>query len=220
MREPDSRGMSHYSLEQLTDFVRGLAVPELFVAINSHVEGCGDCARDVSMLNEAVAISWLDRNFEPPPYLVDSAQNIFSPVPPAMVDSLGTRLKRLAAHLEWDSFGGVALAGVRSLRPGARHIVYRAGRYSIDVILDNDPESDVMVLTGQVADETAPDSKTGVLKPILLAGQEVISTTASTESGEFSIQYRPGRELSLWIPMEMSGECIEVPLLPNTAESN
>jgi hypothetical protein len=212
--------MNHYSLEQWIDFVRGLADFETYAQMLAHKATCPWCAGEVSILAEAVALSTTDRSYEPPAHLVEAAERIFSPVPPAMLDRLGSRFLRLAAQVEWDSFGGAVPEGVRSLRPGARHVVYRAGRYSIDLILDMDFESDVIELTGQVADETSPDFMPGILQPILFAGSEVVSTTASTESGEFSLQYRPGRELSLWIPMEVSGECIEVPLPANAARSN
>jgi hypothetical protein len=78
----------------------------------------------------------------------------------------------------------------------------------------------IPAMAAPMAMPKAPDSEIGVLKPLLLDGRAVISTTASTKFGEFSLQYRAGRELSLWIPMETSGECIEVPLLPGAVESN
>jgi hypothetical protein len=206
------RSPEHYSPEQWIDFLRGLAPAAECASMRRHLEQCPECARDALLLENTLQLAAADRAYEPPREVVEAAENIFAPVPPAAVEGLGSRLRRLAGILEWDSFQNAVPGGVRSLRPDARHAIYRAGRYSIDIILDVDAESGAVVLTGQVADDSAPDSPTGVINPVLMAGRDVICGTRSGEWGEFSLQYRTNRDLTLLIPMEASGECIELPL--------
>jgi len=204
--------MTHYTLEEWTDYARTLAPGVEYMHMRQHLEKCPECSKTVQLLESAAQLAALDRGFSPPAEVVAAAQSIFSPLPAEVFDALGSRLRRLAGILEWDSFRNAVPEGVRSLRPDSRHMVYRAGRYSIDLILDADPEADTIVVTGQLADDSAPAFIPGVVKTILISGRDVVASTKSTEWGEFSLQSGGNRNLTLLIPIEQSGECIELPV--------
>jgi len=203
--------MTHYSAGQYIDYARGLCPTTETTIMRQHLENCAKCFRLALQFENALQLAASDRAFTPPAELVAAAEDIFTPAHARNLKGLGSRLRSLAAVLEWDSFTDSMAEGVRSLRPDSRHMVYRAGRYSVDVLVEIDSESGGITVTGQVADDTNPTCMVGATRPVLLlSGEDVLSGTKSSKWGEFSLQSRGKRNLALWIPVEQTGECIEL----------
>jgi len=204
--------MSHYTSEQWIDFARGLSPESEVAGMRHHLDLCAKCSRTALPFESAARLAASDRRFVPPAPLVATVERIFAPVKAENTHDSVLRLRRLAATLQWDSFGSALPEGVRSVGANSRHIVYLAGRYSVDLVVDTDAESETVTVTGQVANEAEPGRMPGILKPVLVSGVDFIFSTKSTKWGEFSMQSRGHRKLDLLIPLEQTGECIELPI--------
>src|SRR5579863_6390787 len=141
-----------------------------------HLKECVLCSLTVDVLRRAAATARLDRSFEPPAHLVEAAVRIF-PVTTDVEWKVWTGLRRLVAEIALNSSVAPAVAGVRSLRSASRHFVYKAGQYSIDLQLDKDPGVTSVGMTGQIADETAPDIPIGNTRVVLLSGDRLLGST-------------------------------------------
>jgi hypothetical protein len=75
-----------------------------------------------------------------------------------------------------------------------------------------------MVLVGQIANQKSPEEAMGNLPVILLAGEREVSRSISNSYGEFQMEYVPDSDLRLLVPLESSGQELEV-LLGKTPQA-
>lgn len=198
--------MRHFELTQWADFVRGASSPEAETLLAAHLVQCPECYATAGMLRRVAQTAASDRRCEPPRHLVAAAESIF----PSR--EIPGSLKRLVASLSFDSLAGTLPVGVRSLRPESRHLVYRAGQYCVDILVDGNPAAKTLTLTGHVVSEADPGASLGPVKAIALSGQRVIASAMANDLGEFSLTSAYRRNLRLLVPLEAAGECVELRL--------
>lgn len=203
--------MNHFDLALWTDYVRGAAAQDVAQQMAHHLGECLLCSLTVDLLRRAAETAQLDRAFGPPAHVVKAAIEIF-PVKTGVEWNVWAGLRRLVAAMTLSTSAVPAPAGVRSLLAASRHFVYHAGSYSIDLQLDKDPGVSSVAMTGQIADETAPDIPVGNTRVVLLSGRRLLATTGTNEFGEFFLQYEPSDNLCLLLPIEETGEYIELQL--------
>ena len=138
-------------------------------------------------------------------------------------------LKRLGFEIVFDSLAQAA-AGVRGpalagnpfggAADGLRHLVLEAERYTVDVRFERRPDPRFTVrpggfsgavVAGQIVHkngETKPMPRTPVL---VFAGESIVCSTLSNDSGEFHAEGLPEEPLRLCLLVGRR-ECIEVPL--------
>jgi hypothetical protein len=75
-----------------------------------------------------------------------------------------------------------------------------------------------MVLVGQIANQKSPDETMSNLPVILLSGGREVSRSISNSFGEFQMEYVPHSDLRLLVPIESTGQELEV-LLGKTPEA-
>lgn len=212
--------MDHFDLTQWTDYVRGVTPSVVSREMAEHAGHCSLCSLNLGFLLHVTETATADRAFAPPQHAVESAELIF-PSPADVRHNGWAGLRRLAASVIWNSAVDPMPAGVRSMRPDAKHYVYRAGRYSIDLMLDGDAETSLVTMTGQIADESTPGSPLGNTKALLFSGQRIVAATTSNAFGEFLIRYEPSENLNLLLPVEQTGEYLELSLdLPQDARQD
>ncbi len=198
--------MKHFELTQWADYVRGVLSPPANELLGAHLKECQAC-RDIANLLRLVSITATsDRQFEPPLCVVEAAESIF----PSREIPLG--LRPVVGHLSFDSFAGAMPVGVRSLRAESRHLVYDAGKYSVDLLVDGDPAEMTLTLTGHVVDKNEPGTRLGPVRAIALSGQRVVASAMANDLGEFSLISAYRRNLRLLVPLEAAGECLELSL--------
>ena len=203
--------MDHFDLTQWTDYVRGVTPAGATREMAEHAGMCRSCSLILELLHRVAEVTAADRAFTPSADLVESAESIF-PAPGHVNRGLRAGLRRLRGQLAWNSAVDPMPAGVRSLRPDVRHYVYRAGRYSVDLLLDSDPGTSMVTMTGQIADESTPDTPFDKTKALLFSGKRMVASATTNEFGEFSIRYEPSGNLRLFLPVELTGEYVELPL--------
>ena len=92
--------------------------------------------------------------------------------------------------------------GCRSVAPGPRRLVYWAGDYQIDLLLEPRPDTDELSLTGQVLNTAGGGGKPAKATVALLTDGSVQTETQMNQLGEFHLNGRvdTGSELRIKLP--------------------
>jgi len=189
--------MKHLTTKQWTDF--GSEV----VSTNSNqdmekqpTQDCMACNQAFSKWRRVHAAPSAETDYQP------SAEALrFAKTPFASSNlAFGRRRVSSLAEVLFDSSLQPVAKGVRSTGSGARQIVYRAGRYQIDVQIEMGSDRQTLVVTGQVQDLKRPRfSGRDVLVVISnLRGQLELTTT--NQFGEFRKEIPDSGDLELFFP--------------------
>ena len=103
------------------------------------------------------------------------------------------------ARLVLDTFLQPLPAGIRSLQPDTRQLVYEAPALTTDIAFERFPDANRTTLTGQIMRTQLPQiPRNGV--PVVLKGQKgPIGLMITNEAGEFSFEFQNERSVSLEI---------------------
>src|SRR5215472_3057972 len=112
---------------------------------------------------------------------------------------LGIRRITKVARLVFDTFLQPLPAGIRSLQPDTRQLVYEAPALTADIAFERFPDSTRTTLTGQIMRTSSPQiPMNGV--PVVLKGQKgPLGLMITNEAGEFSFEFHDERTVSLEI---------------------
>lgn len=112
------------------------------------------------------------------------------------------------ARLLYDSLR-MSSIGIRSSHKSSRHFTYEHNNTMIDVLLEVQPGSNRISLTGQVLDGTKPEATFESLGVVLSARQGTLARTTTNRMGEFSLQFEFAENVSLEIRVgERSWICV------------
>jgi len=100
-------------------------------------------------------------------------------------------------QLLFDSFLHPAAAGTRSAATRTRQLLYRADPYQIDLQIEIQPESDRIVVTGQLVDLGHSELVGRDVSVILSDGREFIVNTVTNQFGEFYCEVKNSGDLEL-----------------------
>ncbi len=188
--------MDHIRVELLADYVRGLGSPLVRKAIERHLStGCVKCCRGVRALSEVAKIGLGESEYSVPRQAVRSVWAIFN----LQRREMGRILPCITGRLVYDSFSSPLPAGARGRRQYARHVLYNAGSYSLDLRLEQRRASSKVALAGQLVDRREPDRPMAGLLVCVLRGKKIAASTASNAFGEFQLEYMPGQPLRLYV---------------------
>jgi hypothetical protein len=193
----------HLDTWEWLDFVRGVGDPAGQSAKAAHLSsGCERCQAIVRGLHAVAAAAVRETLYEPPASVLRRAQAIF-PVPePAM---------SVFAKLIYDNFHDPLPAGLRSSQGRlARHALYEAGDFFVDLQLEHEAVSGTVTLVGQVSDRVNPRINTTSLPILLMARTGLVASAMCNRLGEFEMQFRPARDLRLHVPLRESGGHVDV----------
>jgi len=200
--------MNHFSVWQWADFVRGLGEGTARSAMETHLSsGCSRCQRTVDLLRGIAVAARGEADYEPPEYVIRGAKAIYSQRRPETIS-----FPRLLARLVFDSARDPLPAGMRSQDQISRHVLYQAGSYCLDLQLEQQPESGLVTLIGQLADQAKPAEGTADVPVWLMERQNLVASSLSNKLGEFQLEYDPDRRLRLCVPLRAAGKRLEVPL--------
>ena len=200
--------MKHFGIWQWVDFVRGLGEEVARSAMEMHLSrGCQRCQPLVDVMRRVASTARLEAGYEPPEHVIRMAKAIFPPREPKR-----SPLAKLVARLVFDSFGEPIPAGMRSQDRPARHALYEAERFCLDLQLEHEQPSGRVILVGQIADRDDRPTNLAHL-PVWLREQKILVTsTRCNRFGEFQLAYEPARNLRLCIDVPAAGTRLEVPL--------
>lgn len=199
--------MPHYPIEQWVDYSRGLADPARRTAMQAHLaSGCDACSALLQLVsrfsNQMKQEAELDKLTQP---LARQAAAIFAL--PKLDSSIWSRL---AATLIYDSRLDPVPAGTRSGNAQARHLLFSAGPYRID--LSAEKRAQGLSIVGQILHEQPTSSTSEPLAIQLLSGQRILLDNQTNEFGEFTFACHPQPRLRLQISIPAHPTYIDIDL--------
>jgi len=186
--------VKHFSLTDWADFVRAVVPEEQRASMQKHLdEGCGRCGKTVELWTEIADFAKHEVAYEPPASALRVAQSYIGPLRQPSRQAEGFQL----ATLTFDSFENQALAGVRGFDPVPRQLMYQSGDIFIDMRLEPELASDLMLVAGQVVDAQQPEVGLAGIPVSLLGGGDTLFETTTNQLGEFQLSFRAAQQLQL-----------------------
>jgi hypothetical protein len=205
----------HFDITEWADYARKTASPEQQSEMASHLKaGCPKCEKIEQLLTKFMAVCARESAYELPRHAERSVKALAGLGKPAKRSAF----ERLWGTLVFDSSNAPLPVGVRGSHQISRHVLFHAGDYSVDLRFEHERGSASMVLVGQIANQKSPEEAMGNLPVILLAGEREVSRSISNSYGEFQMEYVPDSDLRLLVPLESSGQELEV-LLGKTPQA-
>jgi len=201
--------VSHYDIIRWTDYVRGVLTSPEHREMTRHLGECSSCRSTHDLLARVASFAKADLQYEVPDYAVRNARALFA----SQARPKRSVLEKLVGALVLEAWEQPQLAGVRSSGAvGARHALYQAGEYSVDLRLEAQPGCQRTNMVGQLALRSATSVSVHNIPVKLMAGRQVLAEAVSNQFGEFQLSYEPKRQLKLQIPIHSRGEQIELQL--------
>lgn len=198
----------HGADEDWLDYARALGDPARREDLASHLAaGCAECEGALTTWRGVLAAADRDRSYRPSDAALRQARGAFAFVH-------GKKPRTLAAMLTFDSFLQPAPAGVRAGSRGARHLLYKAGRYVIRLRAE-DAGTGQVSLVGQVLDEELPGTFLPKVTVMAFAGKTAIYQTVTNRLGEFAFDAAPAGGLQLAVGLaENAFMTVALPVAP------
>jgi hypothetical protein len=198
----DDPGREHFSEDDWVDFARGQDDREHRAQVARHLEaGCAECERTLRLWAALLSVADQENSHGPGNRAIHRVGRRFARDP---AETFGERVSRGVA-LVFDSFRQPQLAAVRATGFSPRHLLYKAGRYTIKLQVEAGAASDRLSIVGQILNEQDP---TGVLRDIAvraLEGSRTLDRTRTNELGEFHLEPDTSEKLQLSIDVPEIG---------------
>jgi hypothetical protein len=188
--------VSHYSDEEWVDFVRSLLAEESKAAMQDHLaRGCPDCTDAFRTWKAVQDCANAEPSYAVPADTLNSATAAYK------LEKTWKWVEKFAAmaRLVFDSARQPALAAVRASGSSSRHLMHEAEPYIIDLQLQGQQGHPRIALIGQVLDSRAPDRRINGIDVLLISGDDIVARNSANDSGEFTLEYEPVRDLRLFI---------------------
>lgn len=204
-----SQPARHFDIADWADYARNLAPADKRGEMQAHLQaGCSRCEKLQQLFSKFAVACARESAFEVPKHAERSVKALFA----LGKESRRSRFQRLWATLTYDSANDLQPAGVRGTHQISRQVLFHAGDYSVDLRFEHEKGSSSMVLVGQIANQKTPEQLMSNLPVILLAGDREVSRSISNSFGEFQMEYVPEGDLRLLVPLETTGQELEVVL--------
>jgi hypothetical protein len=194
----DDPGREHFAEDDWVEFARGQGDREHRAQVARHLEaGCAECERTLQLWAALLSVGDQENS--------DGQGNrVRRRFTSDRSEALGERVSAAVA-LVFDSFRQPQLAAVRGTGLSPRHLLYKAGRYTIKLEVEAGAASDRLSIVGQILNEQHP---TGVMRDIAvraLKGSRTLDRTLTNELGEFHLEPDTSDKLQLSIDVPEIG---------------
>jgi hypothetical protein len=197
------------------EFARGQGDREHRAQVARHLEaGCAECERTLRLWAALLSVGDQENSDGPANRAIHRVGRRFAR---DRSEAIGERVSAAVA-LVFDSFRQPQLAAVRATGLSPRHLLYKAGRYTIKLEVEAGAASDRLSIVGQILNEQHP---TGVLRDIAvraLKGSRTLERTLTNELGEFHLEPDTSDKLQLSIDVPEIGTFSVQP--PSAAENS
>ena len=198
----DDPGHEHFTEDDWVEFAHRHGDSEHRAQVARHLEaGWRPCGKTLQLWAAVLSVADQETS-EPAAGTSVLATKRRLARPPS--ETIGERVSRAVA-LVFDSFREPQLAAVRSTGLSPRHLLYKAGRYTIKLQVEPGTVADRLSIVGQVLNEQDP---TGVLRDIAvraLKGSRTLDRTLTNELGEFHLEPDASERLELSIDVPEIG---------------
>lgn len=196
--------MSHYGVEEWTDYVRGLVRDEEKQPMREHLAGCDECTEKARLLERVTWAARSDAKLVPLDGAVRSVKAYFTVRQPSGM----RRFRPLGLEIAFDSLLLPQPAGTRGA-VATRQLVCYASDYALTVRLDQATRN--LHVDGEILSRQS--GPLADVRAFLLSRGEVLSQAVSGELGEFDLEAANGSELRLSVVIDEE-RCLEVELDP------
>ena len=190
----------HYSHEDWVDFVRDVAPLDQLDAMRRHLAaGCESCGEVHETWKAVLETVREEPSFEPPAEAMRLARALYAGTKPRRVP-----IVRATATLLFDSQLAAAAAGVRTLRPGPRKLLYlfENEKFLFDLQVELSRDRARIVLIGQVMELETEEPQVAGMLVLLFQQEKVIATMTTNPHGEFRVEFDDsGDDLSLVVDL-------------------
>jgi hypothetical protein len=191
--------MKHFSDEAWLDFARHVISAEDTMRMQAHLDGgCQRCAEVAALWQTVTEMAgrWTD---EAP---AESVLNIVTSAFNVRKFEAKSIFGLLPAKLVFDSFAGApVLPGIRAISSTARHVVYEAGPWTIDVRVESERDGRVSI-AGQVLGDANIAFDALKAEVSLLRSGKVIGRSSTNEFGEFQFECDGAADLQLRVEID------------------
>jgi hypothetical protein len=170
--------MMHFDAVESTDF----ASDDWQKAMQKHWgTGSKRCLETLAPWQKVANAVAMEASYQPPAQTVRVVKAAFA------TTALVARPQKTGGLIEllFDSFWQLPLAGTRSAGMSIRQMLYRADPYQIDIQLEAQPESNRIVVTGQLLDVNHPEVVGRDVQVTLSDGRQNAVNTMTNQFGEF-----------------------------------
>ena len=202
--------VTHFSLEEWSDFARGRAAGES-EAMRRHLdEGCATCSEILAMWTSVLEVAGREKDFQVPESGVYCAKALYGVAQPEVSAIFPLRFARLV----YSSTAVPLHEGIRHSGKSALHALFEEGNYVLDLYIKPHDGRDLVSAVGQILDRAQSDRMYQNSNVTILREGEVVARTTTNEFGEFHLTFRPDDNLLLTVSLE--GECVLVSALPRS----
>jgi hypothetical protein len=216
--------MEHFPNSRWVDLVRGFETDATSAEMRSHVQsGCPECRDGYRIWEALVSFTERDRAADPPEDVLRVAKAYMAThtFAASIAEQPESSWTTTLATLTFDSLRQALPAGVRAGGSLARHLMYEANAFIVDLQLNSDTRSGQIVLAGQIVATTSPAfPEEKLVVSVAGAGRE-LATVYPNKFGEFEYEFDCGRDnLMLTVAMSDGAKIlIPVDLTPSTKDN-
>jgi hypothetical protein len=185
--------MSRFTLEDLADYVRGVASPDRKAEIDAGLaRGAGpeavELRRDLALLSAVADVLRRERAIErgdapgPSADSLSAVSAMFAAVRHDSAESLPL-LPLLAVH---DPYAGLA-SGFRSAQLGHRDLEIHAEIFDLELSIDTPYDAIDVIVVGRLMKQESQSWSVDQIPAILVGGGQVLATAVTNRFGEFHL---------------------------------
>jgi hypothetical protein len=186
--------MKHFTAMEWIDFVNHMTPQKKQETMRKHLgSGCRECAEKFELWKKVRSTAASESSYQPP---ADTVRVVKAAYASARMASQEKEAKSLVEVL-FDSFLQPAVAGARSMTTGTRQMLYRADSYQVDLQIEPQPGSNLLMITGQMMDVSTPEMVSRGVQVKLSNFRGNLIHTVTNEFGEFRCEIENSGDLEL-----------------------
>jgi hypothetical protein len=204
--------MQHFSEQPLTDFVRGVGLPEIKREIKAHLAaGCSKCKTAHEAWSTVQRLATAEGAYAPPENLVRLVKLGFASNS-AQRPQTSVLANWTLANLVFDSFAQPLQAGVRSGALNIWQVIYEAEGLTVDLRFGRRSQSTEVHVVGQVFDKkTVSALQNNASVELSTERNQLVATTAVSDLGEFHLEFE--QKDPMWLSVKAAGRnTVRIPL--------
>jgi hypothetical protein len=186
--------MKHFTTEEWIDFVNQAVSPGALAEMEKHLkQGCQRCQETVSIWQRVQKSAAAERNYEVPADTVRIVKAAFA------ASGLKGQRKESRSRISvlFDSFLQPVVEGARSAATDSRQMLYRADPFQIDLQIEAKPDSNNLVVTGQLLDLSNPGIAGKDVRVTLSNLRGHVVHAVSNQHGEFTCEIKNSGDLQI-----------------------
>ena len=184
--------MKHFTIEDEIDFVNEVLPATRKLTLEGHLKACRRCTKAVSQWRQVRKSAAAEANYQLPPEALRIAKAAFAGLQLALRGQTDSSIE-----VVFDSLLQPSVEGFRSAGRGARHVLYRADPFQIDLQIELQPGDKRVVVTGQLLGSRDPQIVGRDVALILANMHGGVVRTVTNQFGEFRAEIENSGDLSL-----------------------